>query len=91
MPSHPVIQNYKGMDYSHHKGLAYHFSGPTRAEMDRVDELHESSSRVRQRNGDVNNRNELSTPKPKRNTNRVTINLPDSTPESHDEDICAHP
>jgi Amt family ammonium transporter len=35
------IEERAGIDYSHHKGSAYHFSGPTKAEMDRVDALHD--------------------------------------------------
>ena len=37
------IEERAGIDYSHHKGPAYHFSGPTKAEMDMVDEFHHGS------------------------------------------------
>lgn len=70
------IEEHAGMDYSHHKGHAYHFSGPTRAEMDRVDELHGSGSRTLRRGGNSGSEM-ITTPKPKNsNGNRVTISIP---------------
>jgi len=59
------VEERVGMDYSHHKGSAYHFSGPTAAEIHQLDELHESQSSSTRKAGKNGNRVvQIKTPQP---------------------------